>query len=46
MAAVQPAALRRNGEGRRKWAMISLTARLIILAKVEVAELGVAWGMA
>jgi hypothetical protein len=43
MAAAHLAALRPNGEGGRKWLMISLTARLIIFAKVEVAELGVAW---
>ena len=45
MAAAQPAASRPNGEGRRKWAMISLTACLIIF-KVEVAEVGAALGMA
>jgi predicted nucleotidyltransferase len=43
MAAAHLAALRPNGEGGRKWLMISLTVRLIIFAKVEVAELGVAW---
>jgi hypothetical protein len=46
MTAAQTVAARPNADGGGKWPVIALTARLIIRAKVEVAELGAAWAMA